>query len=187
MLEAGNSALGLCHVTQPLVPGTGLGGQRRQNAHVCAHGLEVLVLGGQVLHQCTAHGIDRRRGQLFAFQPGVQAAGGKQSAGSTFHIALKAGDLACKEHVGVFFQVQLSAEHPGRIQKGVAVHDAVPHELRMFQTRDHAEHPLLLAPLEVCLEAHDVIQGALLIFGAQLHVGPYSKSYNRTKRKKCCP
>ena len=31
------------------------------------------------------------------------------------------------------------------------------HELGIFQPGDHAEHPLLLSPLEVGLEAHDVI------------------------------
>ena len=72
----------------------------------------------------------------------------------------------------MFFQAQLGAEHPGRIEEGVAVHDTVPHELGIFQPGDHAEHPLLLAPLEVGLEAHDVIQGALLIFGPQLYIGP---------------
>ena len=49
MLEAGNSALGLCHVTQALVPRAALLRQRRKDAHIRAHGLEVLVLGGQVL------------------------------------------------------------------------------------------------------------------------------------------
>lgn len=72
----------------------------------------------------------------------------------------------------MFFQAQLGAEHPGRIQKGVAVHHTVAHKLRIFQPGDHAEHPLLLTPFEVCLEAHDVIQGALLIFCAQLHICP---------------
>ena len=136
----------------------------------------MLVLGGQVLHQRTAHGIHRRGGQLFAFQPGIQAAGRQQAAGSAFHIALKAGDLARKEHIGVLFQAQLGAEHPGRIEEGVAVHDAIPHELSVLKARDHAEHPLLLAPLEVGLEAHDVVQGAFLIFGPQLDIGPWTVS-----------
>ena len=52
------------------------------------------------------------------------------------------------------------------------MHHAVAHKLGIFQSGDHAEHPLLLTPFEVCLEAHDVIQGALLIFCAQLHICP---------------
>ena len=52
------------------------------------------------------------------------------------------------------------------------MHDTVPHELGMFQAGDHAEYPLLLSPLEVGLEAHDVVQGALLVLGPQLDVGP---------------
>ena len=74
-------------------------------------------------------------GSSFAFQPGIQAAGRQQAAGSAFHIALKAGDLPCKEHIGVLFQAQLGAEHPGRIEEGVAVHDAIPHELGILQAR----------------------------------------------------
>ena len=56
------------------------------------------------------------------------------------------------------------------------MHDAIPHELGIFQPGDHAEHPLLFAPLEVGLEAHDVIQGAFLIFGPQLDIGPWTVS-----------
>ncbi len=59
----------------------------------------------------------------------------QQTAGRALHIALKAGDLACKEHVGVLFQAEPCAQHPGCIQEGVAVHDAVPHELGMFRGR----------------------------------------------------
>ena len=43
------------------------------------------------------------------------------------------------------------------------MHDAVPDELGVPEAGYHAEHPLLLAPFQVCLETHDVIQGPLLI------------------------
>ena len=52
------------------------------------------------------------------------------------------------------------------------MHDAVPDELGVLEAGYHAEHPLLLAPFQVCLETHDVIQGPLLIFGPELDVGP---------------
>ena len=52
------------------------------------------------------------------------------------------------------------------------MHDAVPDELGVPEAGYHAEHPLLLAPFQVCLETHDVIQGPLLIFGPELDVGP---------------
>ena len=171
-MEAGHGTLGHGHVTQALVTGAALGRQRGQDAHIRAHGLEMFVLGGQILDQRAAHGIHRRRGQLPALQPGVDAPGCQQAAGGALHIALKAGDLARKEHIGVRLQEQARVQHTGRIQKGIAVHDTVPHELGIFQARDHAEHPLLLAPLEVGLEAHDIIEGAFLILGAELDIGP---------------
>ena len=52
------------------------------------------------------------------------------------------------------------------------MHDAVPDELGVPEAGYHAEHPLLLAPFQVGLETHDVIQGPLLIFGPELDVGP---------------
>ena len=52
------------------------------------------------------------------------------------------------------------------------MHDAVPHELGVFEAGDHAEHPLLLAPLQIRLEADDVVQRPLLVLGAELDVRP---------------
>ena len=52
------------------------------------------------------------------------------------------------------------------------MHDAVPDKLGVLEARNHGEDPLLLPPLEVGLEAHDVVEGALQILGPQLDVGP---------------
>ena len=132
----------------------------------------MLVLGGQILDQRPAHGIHRGRGQLSAGQAGVDAPRGQQTACGALHVALKAGDLARKEDVGVFVQEKPGVQHAGRIQEGVAVHDAVAHELGVFKAGDHAENPLLLAPLEVRLEADDVVERPLLVLGAELDVCP---------------
>ena len=83
------------------------------------YGVTVVGVGDEALVRKTAQEMCIRD-RFFAFQPGIQAAGRQQAAGSAFHIALKAGDLARKEHIGVFFQAQLGAEHPGRIEEGVA-------------------------------------------------------------------
>ena len=61
LLEAGHGTLGHGHVTQALVTGAALGRQWGQDAHIRAHGLEMLVLGGQILDKRAAHGIHRRR------------------------------------------------------------------------------------------------------------------------------
>ena len=52
------------------------------------------------------------------------------------------------------------------------MHDAVAHELSMFQARNHREHPLLFAPFQVGLEAHQIIEGAGGVLGPQLDIGP---------------
>ena len=72
----------------------------------------------------------------------------------------------------MLLEVQAGAQHPGRVEEGVAVHDAVPDELGVLEAGDHAEHPLLLPPFQVGLEAHDIIQRPLLIFSPELDVGP---------------
>ena len=132
----------------------------------------MFVLGGEILDERTAHGVDGRCGQLFALETGVNVPRRQQAAGRALHIALEAGDLACKEDVGVLLEAEPCAQHPGCVEEGVAVHDAVPDKLGVLEAGYHAEHPLLLAPFQVCLETHDVIQGPLLIFGPELNVGP---------------
>ena len=52
------------------------------------------------------------------------------------------------------------------------MHNAVAHELGVLQAGDHREHPLLLAPFQVGLEAHQVVQRAAGVLGPQLDVGP---------------
>ena len=49
------------------------------------------------------------------------------------------------------------------------MHDPVAKKLRVFQGRDHGEHPPLLRPFQVCLEAHQVVDAALGVVLAQLH------------------
>jgi len=49
------------------------------------------------------------------------------------------------------------------------VHDAVAHELRVVQRRDHRKNALLLREFEVCLKAHDIIDGARRVVLSQLH------------------
>ena len=69
-------------------------------------------------------------------------------------------------------QVQPAGEHPGGIQEGIPVHDAVADKLGVFQAGNHRKDPLLLPPLEVGLEAHNVVQRPLPVFGPELDIGP---------------
>ena len=59
-----------------------------------------------------------------------------------------------------------------RIDKGVAVHDAVAEELGVLQAGNHMEDALLFAEGQVGLEANQVIGGLLLVLGAQLNCRP---------------
>ena len=51
------------------------------------------------------------------------------------------------------------------------MHHPIAHILRIPQGGDHGEHPLLLRPFQVGLEAHDVVNGPLGVVLAQLHHG----------------
>ena len=72
----------------------------------------------------------------------------------------------------MFFQELLLRQNFRAFQKGVAVHDAVPHKFGVLQAGDHAEHPFLFAPFQVGLEADEVIERAGRVLGAQLDGGP---------------
>ena len=72
----------------------------------------------------------------------------------------------------MFFQELLLCQNFRALQKGVAVHDAVPHKFGVLQAGDHAEHPFLFAPFQVGLEADEVIERAGRVLGAQLDGGP---------------
>ena len=49
------------------------------------------------------------------------------------------------------------------------MHHAIAHKLGVLQAGNHGEHALLLAPFEPRLKAHQVIQGSLGVFLAQLY------------------
>ena len=66
-----------------------------------------------------------------------------------------------------------------RIDKGVAVHDAITEELGILQTGNHMEDTLLLAKSQVGLEAHQVIGGLFLVLGSQLNRRPGATSGTR--------
>ena len=59
------------------------------------------------------------------------------------------------------------------------MHHAEAHKLGVFQAWDKPQHPLLLAPFQVGLEAHQVPEAAVLVFLAQLHhrVGPLGAAH----------
>ena len=51
------------------------------------------------------------------------------------------------------------------------MHDAVAQVLGVVQGRDQGEHTLLLAPFQVGLEAHQIVDGAVSVVPPQLNHG----------------
>ena len=107
-----------------------------------------------------------------ALQPARRVHAGQQAGHRGLHIALDAGHLPRKKEVRPPAEGKVRVEQPRRIEKRIAVHHAVAHELRVAQPRYHAEHALLLRKLQVRLESDEVEQRLFRILGAQLHHGP---------------
>src|ERR1022692_2739789 len=101
---------------------------------------------------------------------GVQAR--REAGGDGFHVALHAGNLAGKEDFGPRAQLQGGREQGRRIDVGVAMNLTEAEELRMFQSRNHAQDAGLLAELQMVLEADQVEAIGAQVFLAELHGGP---------------
>ncbi|CAN3960230.1 Phosphate-binding protein, partial [Dysosmobacter welbionis] len=95
----------------------------------------------------------------------------QKAGGGGLHISLHAGHLAGKGEPGLRFQPVVPVQQPGRVQKGIPVHDAVAQKLCVVEGGDHGEHPPLLREFQVGLEAHQVVHRAVGVVSPQLHHG----------------
>ena len=144
--------------------------QRRNDAKVDVHGLELRHgLVADIQPQRTDGRLPGKVNGRFSLQTAGQLYPHQKTAGAGLHIALHTGHLSGKRNAGIAFQAVVPVKKPGRIQIGVAVHDAVAQEPGVLQGGDHGEYPLLLRPFQVGLEAHQIIDGAVGVVFAQLH------------------
>ena len=122
--------------------------QRRDDAEVHVHGLEVSHrLVADIQSQRADGRLLRKVDGRLSLQAARQLHARQKTAGAGLHIALHAGHLTGKGDTGIALEPVVAVKQPGRIQIGVAVHDAVAQILRVVQGGDHGEHALLLAPI----------------------------------------
>ena len=134
--------------------------QRGDDAEIDVHGLEIHHAPvGDIVGQSAQSGLSGKIHRSQSQQAVGQLHTGDQTGGGGLHIALHTGDLAGKGKPWLRDYLIVMVEQTGGVQIGVAVHDAVAEEFRVLQTGDHGEHPLLLRPGQVGLEAHDVVDG----------------------------
>ena len=84
---------------------------------------------------------------------GIGVERGEQTRRHGLHVPLGTGNLAGKAHARAG-NGKGAIEHVWRIDKGVAVHDAVAEELGVLQAGNHMEDALLFAEGQVGLEAN---------------------------------
>ena len=93
------------------------------------------------------------------FRPAISATArrpAKKPHGSTFHIALDAGNLTGKPNIGSRIQAHLIVQKRGRVDKRIPVNSAKPRKAGVFKTGDHFENIDLRAIFHLGLKAHDV-------------------------------
>ena len=152
--------------------------QRRNDAEIDVHRLELRDrLIGNIQRQRADGHFPREVRRRLPFQTASRFNAHQKAAGSGFHISLHTGHLPGKGDTGLLFQTVVAIQQPGRIQKGIAVHHAVPQEFRVVQSGDHGEHPPLLREFQMGLEAHQIVDRPLGVVPPQLHhgVGPASR------------
>ena len=142
----------------------------RDNAEIDVHRLELRHgLVADIQAQCADGGFSGKVDGFLAQQTPGKLHTHQKTAGTGLYIALYAGHLSGKGNAGVALEPVIPVKKPGRIQIRIAVHDAVAQEPGVVKGGDHGEHPLLLRPFQVGLEAHQIIDGAVGVVLAQLH------------------
>ena len=146
--------------------------QRGDDAEIDVHGLEG---GHRLIADVQAQSADGgglgEVGRHLAQQAAGRLHAHQEAAGAGLHVPLHAGHLAGKGDAGVGFQAVVAVQQAGGIQIGVAVHDAVAQELGVPEGGNHGEHPALLRPFQMGLEAHQIVDGAVGVVLAELHHG----------------
>ena len=84
-------------------------------------------------------------------------------------ISFDACHLPCKEKASLLSALHRSIQKIRRINVRISMHHTITDEFRMRKTGDHTKDTLLLPPLEMRLEADDIVHAVFLIILAELN------------------
>ena len=136
------------------------------------HRLIVLRLRiGRVGDKRTEGCLGRKRDERLVRDVCVGIERRKQARSDSLDIAFRAADLPGKADLRAR-DAEGTVEDLRRVDERISVHDAVAEELCLLKSWNQAEHPLLLGPGKVRLEAHQIVGSASLVLGSQLHGRP---------------
>ena len=103
--------------------------------------------------------------------PAARRSGREQAGGDGLGVAFDSAELAGDQDGGVGAELEGFGEERGGVDVGVAVDLAVAEEGGVFEAGDEAEDAVLLAVLEVVLEAYEVVGVGAEVFLAELDYG----------------
>ena len=76
-------------------------------------------------------------------------------------------------------KLQRRFKQHGRIDKCVAMHHAIAQKFGVTKSGNHLQHAFLIRPLQICLEADDIVQRTSQIILSKLHHG--MRAFARTR------
>ena len=96
---------------------------------------------------------------------------GHQPTGDRADISLRSNKLPGEEQIVSLVPLEGWSEQHRAVDEGVSMHLTQTHELGMLETWNHPEHALLIAPPDVGLKSHDVVECAGQVVLPQLDDG----------------
>ena len=121
--------------------------------------------------QAAMRGCGGRRDQRLARQGPRGIDAGQAPHGCRFGISFYAHKLPGKKERAARLELQRVQQELGGVDERIAMQASIPEELSLFQPWDHAKHALLFRIGQFGLKAHQVVTGAMNIFGPQLDDG----------------
>ncbi len=136
----------------------------------------------KIVTQRAENRLTRRNGGAYAILRAVRVQSGNHPYRGGFEIALDARNLPCKIDAGMFAQLAGQVKKARGVDVGIAVHHAIPHEFRVFETGNHTKNAPLIAPFHPRLEAHQAPKCAFLILLSKLDDGIRTPSGARIRQ-----
>ena len=98
-----------------------------------------------------------------------RVAAGDQTRRRRLDVAFHAGNLPCEQEEGIRARLPRLVEDGWSIDVRIPVDHAEPHELRLLEPGNHAQHSRLLAPLQLRLKPDETVMIAGEIVLAELN------------------